>query len=95
MSKPNDMSEFKPEAPTKSESNSFTVVLGVSNLAPFREPGLPSCRSVSYTTGEVADPTDNVDDELPTPFSPGSVRTLKNRLRSRVADSAFLRDGDV
>ncbi len=81
------------EVPTKSESTSIIALVGVQNAMPG--PGIPSCASMSYTVGFTPDPLDaGICAEAPEPASPGSVRTLKNRLRSKVADSAFLRQGD-
>ena len=79
------------EETNKSESNSITVTLvGVSNASALT-PGLPSCQSMSYTVGAVPDLSETCA-ESPEPFSARAVSSLRNRLKSRVSDSAFIRD---
>jgi hypothetical protein len=81
------------EVPTKSESTSIVFVVGVTNAT--AGPGIPTCGSMSYTVGYNPDPLDaGICSEPPESSSPRAVRSLKNRLRSKVADSAFLREND-
>ena len=75
-----------PKVPTKSESTSLTVVVGVSNWTSPEESGLSSCRSITYTVGASGEPADH-SAGTPEPLTAGAVRSLKSRLRSRSSAS--------
>ena len=77
------------------ESTSFVVLAGVENSV-SQVPGL-SFQSVSFTVPAAHNELDGDYSAGPEKFGPGSVSSLKNRLRSGVPDSAFLRDpsGDI
>lgn len=82
----NDKS-IMPAVPSKSESTSVTAVVGVSNWAP--EEPFGSCRSMNYTVDASSEPGDHfIGAEPPEAFAVGSVRALKDRLRSRVSGSS-------
>jgi hypothetical protein len=94
MNRANETAEFNNEVGTKNESTSVVFIAGVSN-SDSTTLGLPSCRSVSYTVGTTPDLIDkDASANAPELFSPGAVRSLKNRLRSRVPDAAFRRDSN-
>jgi hypothetical protein len=93
MKEKNEPPRFTPEVPTKSESNTLTVIVGVVNSSPFDTTGIPSCQSMSYTVGSVIEPADyGAFAESPEAFSPGAVGTLKKRLSTGAKDSGILHD---
>jgi hypothetical protein len=72
------------------ESTSFIVLAGVENSVP-QAPGL-SFQSITFTVPAAHNDFDGDYSTGPEKSSPGSVSSLRNRLRSGVPDSAFLRD---
>jgi hypothetical protein len=91
----NQNEKSMPKVPTKSESTSFTVVVGVSNWAAQPESGLTSCGSMTYTVGVSGEPADH-SAGAPEVFAAGSVRSLKSRLRSGPsASNDYDASGDI
>ena len=85
------MPGLRPEVPTKSESTSITIIVGVSNLIPTEQSALSSCQSMTYTVGASTEPADHIiGSEKPESFAAGAVRALKSRLRSPGSPSSAI-----